>query len=133
MLRPLAISALALCASLTVAFAQDELHPCETMGSTVETTNCYGQAHEAADADLNLAYKLAITAAKDVDNYTSDTAPKAAIILRDAQRRWIAYRDEACDAEAAFWGGGTGASAAFLACLERLTRVREQDLRRLFD
>jgi uncharacterized protein YecT (DUF1311 family) len=52
----------------------------------------------------------------------------AEIALRDAQRAWITFRDQACVAEAYSWRGGSGEPMIYASCQESLTRRRVEDL-----
>lgn len=90
---------------------------------------CAAQAWEAADGDLNLAYRLAIDRAKSMDEYLQASDEPAAIILRDAQRLWIPFRDQACLLESLTARGGSMQPLIKYSCLERLTRQRTEDLR----
>jgi uncharacterized protein YecT (DUF1311 family) len=134
MIRPLAILSCALCLGAP-ALAQSELAQrmagvdCTNPTSQVEMTGCAALAFERADEDLNLAYGMARDAmrARDAD-LPADAVP-GEIILRDAQRAWIPFRDQACEAESLLMRGGTGQSMLFHSCLERLTRQRTEDLR----
>ena len=47
----------------------------------------------------------------------------------DAQRAWIVFRDQACEAESLLARGGTMQPQLFHVCLARLTRQRTEDLR----
>ena len=112
---------------MTPAFAQDL--DCSNPQTQVEMTGCAAQAFEAADGDLNLAYKMARDMARRLDQGLPADHIPAEIILRDAQRAWIAYRDQACEAESLLARGGTLQNQLFYICLERLTRTRTEDLR----
>jgi uncharacterized protein YecT (DUF1311 family) len=98
-----------------------------------EMTFCAGQAFEAADGDLNLAYGLAMTQARVMDEANAlaglETPMTTEEALRDAQRKWIAFRDAACSAEAMLAAGGTAQPMIGTLCMERLTRTRTEDLR----
>lgn len=102
---------------------------CEDPVTQVEMTGCAGLAAEAADAELNAVWKDAITVARARDAAEQSAEPPSEDILRGAQRSWIAFRDQACSAEATIARGGTMASQLFLSCLERLTLRRTEDLR----
>ena len=125
MLRGLAMTGLALLASPLAAQELD----CSNPITQVEMTGCAARAHEAADGDLNLAYKQAMERARSMDQYLQDGDVPAVDILRDAQRSWIPFRDNACEAESLLARGGTMQNMIFLMCLERLTRSRTEDLR----
>ncbi|MCV3274308.1 lysozyme inhibitor LprI family protein [Roseobacter sp. WL0113] len=92
-------------------------------------TGCASRAAEAADAELNAVWAIAIDAAERRDAADRDYDISSEALLRDAQRSWIAFRDKACSAEATFARGGTMANQLFLLCLERLTLRRTEDLR----
>jgi len=94
-------------------------------------TYCAGLAYDSADGDLNLAWGMARDMAKamDVDAATYGGAQDNFDILLDAQRKWIAFRDAACSAEALIARGGTIQNQLYMNCLERLTRQRTEDLR----
>ncbi|UWQ16945.1 lysozyme inhibitor LprI family protein [Jannaschia sp. M317] len=100
--------------------------------SGVEMRFCAGLAYEEADAELNAAYRIAITNAKAFDETMAaegrDVPVTLEETLREAQRAWIPYRDAACDAEALTWRGGTGAPMAGTLCLLRMTLVRTDEL-----
>ncbi len=123
MLRGLAV--LVILASPVAVQALD----CPDATSQAEMTGCASRAYEAADGDLNLAYKLAMERARSMDEYLQDGQVPAVDILRDAQRAWLPFRDQACEAESLMARGGTMQNMIFFMCLERLTRNRTEDLR----
>jgi len=104
---------------------------CANPTTQYELTGCASQAYEAADGDLNLAWGMARDMAKRLDASASEYGgPQDNFaILLDAQRKWIAFRDAACDAEALLARGGTMQNQLFFDCLTRLTRARTEDLR----
>lgn len=95
----------------------------------MEMTHCAGVMADAADDGLNLAYRLARETARRRDEGLEADAVPSVILLRDAQRAWMGFRDRACETEATLARGGTMASQLYLNCLERLTRRRTEDLR----
>lgn len=118
------------CAALMLAgVAGAQTLDCTNPTSQVEMTGCAALAYEAADGDLNLAYRIARDRAGKMDAYLAEDEVPARIILRDAQRAWIAFRDKACEAESLLARGGTMQNQLFYICLERLTRARTEDLR----
>ncbi len=101
---------------------------CSNPLTQVEMTGCASLAYEAADGDLNLAYGLAMDQARRMDaDLLLD--PSNVALMRDAQRKWIVFRDVACSAESTLARGGTMQNQLFLLCMERLTRARTEDLR----
>lgn len=88
--------------------------------STYAMGGCLSLELDDWDARLNAAYQQARTEAARQDKAEPMPYPRAEA-LRDMQRAWIPFRDATCSYEAAQWGGGTGATPAFLGCLLRLT------------
>jgi len=103
----------------TAVIAQDQETKC--CCTTYDTSVCLSKVHDKVDAALNTTYQKALSMTKrfgsqDVDN------------LKDAERKWTAYRDAACKAEYGLWGGGSGGPNAQTMCVIRLTRQRTSDL-----
>ncbi|MGL6210704.1 MAG: lysozyme inhibitor LprI family protein [Paracoccaceae bacterium] len=106
---------------------------CANPVAQVEINYCAEEAFLLADAELNALYKQARAAMRDVD--ASIPAPQrgAENALRDAQRAWITFRDQACLAEAYTWFGGSGQPMVYSGCRARLTEARVMDLRGLVE
>lgn len=102
---------------------------CNNAMTQQEMNFCAAQFYGYADEDLNLAYKLAMSQAKEMDRYIAADERPAATMLRDAQRAWITYRDLACAAESTLVRGGSMEPLMFYSCLERETRSRTESLR----
>lgn len=102
---------------------------CAEPVTQLEMTGCASRAAEEADGALNETWQLAIEAVKQSDAANPGYEPSSEEILREAQRSWISFRDQACSAEATIARGGSMASMLFLMCLERLTLRRTEDLR----
>ena len=83
--------------------------PCSSAFTTVEMSNCFGKAREAADAELNTTYKT-IRAKLDGEDGKRLVA---------TQRLWIQYRDANCTAERELYAGGTATAPVHSACLGR--------------
>jgi uncharacterized protein YecT (DUF1311 family) len=98
---------------------------CDDAVTQADLNECTALAFEAADEELNLAYEAALDVAR-----TYDTSPEgwAEDSLRAAQRAWVAFRDAACESEAALWDGGSAQPMVQSGCLERLTVQRTDDL-----
>ncbi|ANB34347.1 uncharacterized protein YecT (DUF1311 family) [Rhodovulum sulfidophilum] len=88
----------------------------------LEINDCAASAYRDADAQLNAVWPAARAAA---------AASGADGLLLDAQRKWIAFRDAACAAEAAQYRGGSIQPLVHADCLRRLTDRRTADLRAL--
>lgn len=92
----------------------DEYQRCE--GTTVDTIQCVNGLRDEWDARLNAAYRQVME--------SEGKLQKSA--LRDAQRKWIAYRDANC----AYYAGGQGSISRIEAavCDYALTRDRAREL-----
>ena len=101
---------------------------CRNAVAQVELNYCAEQDFLAADADLNLAYKAARAVMRQIDAGLPVAERGAEATLRDAQRAWISFRDQACLAEAYSWHGGSGQPMIYSGCQARLTTQRAEDL-----
>jgi uncharacterized protein YecT (DUF1311 family) len=107
----------------TAAISQDEETKC--CCTTYDVSVCLSKVHDKVDAELNATYQKALSMTKrfgdqDVEN------------LKDAEQKWIAYRDAACKAEYGLWGKGSGGPNAHTMCVIRLTRQRTDDLESVY-
>jgi uncharacterized protein YecT (DUF1311 family) len=107
-LSPLALAA---CLAAAPALAQ-------TQGQLNATA---AQDLQRADAALNTQYRATLNGL---------SAPSRTL-LRDAQRAWIGFRDQQCRYEASAVAGGSAQPMVRSGCLERMTRERTAELRRL--
>lgn len=111
--------------------AQAQALNCVTPSSQAEMTGCASQAYEDADAALNAQWKRSMRYARAEDSSDVPAGlPSRADLLRDAQRKWIPYRDATCSVESTAAYGGTLQNQIYFECLERLTKLRTVDLRR---
>lgn len=99
-----------------------------------ETTQGMVQCLTAETADwdllLNGWYSRAMELAKTRDTGAGGNAPTAPV-LKQAQRNWIAYRDESCRYEALRHQGGSIAGVVRAGCLQELTARQALRLRAL--
>lgn len=111
-------------------------------GSTVAQAYCYGSELAQWDGMLNDTYQKLMAQEKAAEaegdwDHLPDAYPRPTGALRQMQRAWISYRDEACLYEYAQWAGGTGGGPAELSCkLESTARqviLLETYLRRYQD
>ncbi|CTQ57035.1 hypothetical protein LP7551_05599 [Roseibium album] len=112
------------------ASAQDNVD-CNNAMTQMEMTHCAGVDWQEADADLNVAYKSAMTAMRETDSYLPENLKGATDTLREAQRAWIPYRDKACEAYGFLARGGTLEPMLVLSCRADLTRQRTAELNEL--
>jgi uncharacterized protein YecT (DUF1311 family) len=99
--------------------------------SNPEFEACLARAADAADTELNQAYKVLQgdirTAAKEMGQ-----APDIQLeALVGAQKKWIAYRDANCTFEDELAFGGTSIGGNQSACLCALTHARIADFARI--
>ena len=125
------MNAIALTAVLALAPAialADDTVDCTNPQTQMELGYCAQQSYLAADAELNAVYKKAVSAMQEIDGYLSKDQRGAVDALKKAQRAWIPYRDDACQAEGYMVYGGSMLGQIVNECLERLTRQRIGDL-----
>jgi len=77
---------------------------------------------EKADAELNAAYKVAL----------SHLSPKRAEALKKAQRTWIILRDKTAEEDASGEAGGSLEGLMYVRSLEASTRKRTEELKKLY-
>ncbi len=109
---------LALASSLIMtasAYALD----CQTPVTTVDMSQCAAIDYQKADEELNAVYQ----------QLRSMLDEQGRLLLRDAQRAWIPYRDAECARMADTFRGGTMAGLAHLSCMSEMTSRRSTELR----
>lgn len=90
-------------------------------GVTADTLRCIGAEHRSWDARLNAAYRALLNS----DAHSG----RAKNGLREAQRRWISFRDASCAAEGDLAAeGGTLATVLRADCALRRTAQRAAEL-----
>ena len=114
--------AMVLCLMASPGFAQEV--DCATAEVQVELTFCAEQDWMAADEELNAAYRAAIDVMQRVDANLGEGDTAAEDFLRQAQRDWVSYRDNACAAEAYPMHGGSAEPMVIYGCRARLTQER---------
>ena len=92
---------------------------------------CLARAADTADALLNQDFKMLQdsirAAAKDMD-----VKPDAQLdLLKDAQRKWIEFRDASCSLEDSLAFGGTATEGYSSSCICALSYERINDLDRI--
>jgi uncharacterized protein YecT (DUF1311 family) len=122
MFRPAVLA----CLLAAPAAAQDI--DCANAMAQMELNQCAYQDWEAADADLNAAYKQAMALLKDWDSGLPAEDRGGADALREAQRAWISFRDFACEAEGFAMRGGSAEPLLVYGCMRQLTEERTAHL-----
>ena len=131
--RHLALAAAGLVAVSPLALAQDKLD-CKAAVTTVDLNACAEIELEAADADLNAAYKKALEKIKKHDHDKPFDAKAYETAFRAAQRAWVAYRDADCKGVVPFVaGGGTATTGEILGCLTDKTKARTAEIVNLLE
>jgi uncharacterized protein YecT (DUF1311 family) len=121
---------LLIAAAATSAGAQ-EIADCSNAMSQSAMTQCAYDDWQAADADLNAAYRDAIAAMRETDSYLDGYLKGAEKTLREAQRAWIPFRDKSCEAYGFLARGGTMEPMLVFGCQADMTRQRTRELRQL--
>ena len=101
---------------------------CANAVTQQDMNQCAYNDWEAADADLNAAYKRAMALLQHWDADLPQAEQGGAKALKEAQRAWITFRDKACEAEGYAMTGGSAEPLVVYGCLATLTRQRTQDL-----
>lgn len=122
MLRPILVLA-----CLTLPAAAQEVD-CANAMAQVDLNACAYQDWEAADADLNAAYKRAMALLQDWDANLLAAEQGGAQALKEAQRAWITFRDKACEAEGYAFKGGSAEPLLVYGCMRVLTEERTAHL-----
>lgn len=105
----------------TTAMAQQEMNICAEMD------------WQAADKDLNAAYKTVLAAMKDMDAGLPPELQGAEAALRTAQRAWIDYRDAQCETAGFPMRGGSAEPLLVYGCLRQVTENRTAELLELLN
>jgi len=95
--------------------------------------------YQAADAQLNAAYRTAMARMKQLDRGTKPAdlppaeraGPSYSQALLNSQRAWLAYRDANCRVFSYEYRGGSAQWLSNRVCLTRVTRARTAELRLL--
>jgi uncharacterized protein YecT (DUF1311 family) len=116
MRRPLLLALALLFAAASPAAALN----CGPTATTVDMVECAKAGLAAADRRLNDAYQKLMK--------QQDRDEKGRNLLREAQRKWIPFRDAQCALEEDEYRGGTLAPVLYGDCQARLTAERAKML-----
>ena len=89
-----------------------------------EMNACAASIYAQADAELNREWPKVKARMQRMGAWDE---------LLDSQRKWLAYRDAACEAEAKLFEGGSMQPLMRSMCLAALTEQRTRELRGLAD
>ena len=127
MFRPLLVLA-----CLTLPAAAQEVD-CKNAVTQMDMNQCAYADWEAADAELNAAYKRAMTLLKQWDADLPQGEQGGATALKEAQRAWITFRDKACEVEGYAMKGGSAEPLLVYGCMRQLTEDRTGQLNGFVD
>jgi uncharacterized protein YecT (DUF1311 family) len=117
---------------LALPAAAQEIDCSNTM-IQMELNQCAYQEWEAADIELNAAYKRAIGLLQEWDANLPEDEQGGANALKEAQRAWITFRDQACAAEGYAMKGGSAEPLLIYGCMRQLTEERTGHLTGMLD
>jgi uncharacterized protein YecT (DUF1311 family) len=107
-------------------------HQCDDPQHQADMNACAAIDFEAADAELNAAWREAVASARAADaeiDRQYDQRPTSEATLREAQRAWIVFRDAHCTLEGYDEArGGSMEPMVYDGCRARLTRQRTAQL-----
>ncbi|WP_298963994.1 lysozyme inhibitor LprI family protein [uncultured Roseibium sp.] len=109
----------------------EEKVDCNNAMTQMEMTSCANLDWQKADAELNPAYKAAMAKMRETDGFLPEGQKGAVEALRKAQRAWIPYRDNACEAYGFQARGGTMEPMLVYGCRAKLTAQRTKELEEL--
>lgn len=114
-------------ACLTLPAAAQEVD-CANAMAQADLNACAYQDWETADAELNDAYQEAMALLETWDANLPEDEQGGAEALREAQRAWITFRDQACAAEGYAMKGGSAEPLLVYGCMRLLTEERTNHL-----
>ena len=107
-----------------VLLAAAQAGPCADAVTQADLNLCSAKEYEAADTELNAAWRELRTVAKQRGMFDS---------VLTAQRAWIPFRDAHCRAVAAQYAGGSIVPLIANRCMTELTETRTAQLRALVE
>jgi uncharacterized protein YecT (DUF1311 family) len=99
--------------------------------SNPEYKACLARAADKADAALNAAFKALQDKVRAAGKDMGQSPDTQLGDLRDAQKKWIAYRDDNCTFEDSLAFGGTAIGGNYSSCLCALSYERVDDFARI--
>ena len=112
-----------------IALAAASIANCE--GTQVQMNACAEAVYRSADRKMgqqwNKTYAAFKRNDKDMADYISDHGPAAEALLK-AQRSWLQYREQSCEAQARLSPGSIFPVNYFF-CMASLTEARTEELK----
>lgn len=106
---------------------------CAKTGSNAEYKDCLRGLYAEIDKELNRVWNLVMNKIASADYPESDKRRVWRRELTQAQRAWITFRDNDCEAVLYEYWGGSGAGGFFTLCKIKHTRDRIDHLRARYD
>lgn len=115
--------------SLNIASA--EALKCGDDADNQTMIQCAYQDYQKADKELNDVYAKLMKSTKEsfTPDITAGSGQDPAADLKDAQKKWIAFRDANCRFAGTEMLGGTGQPLIVNGCLARMTKERVKELK----
>lgn len=121
-----ALPTLVLCLAADLALAQSI--DCTNAEAQQEMNFCAEKEWQAADVELNQAYKAVLADMQALDKLMPPELQGAEDALRTAQRAWITYRDANCQLAGYPMRGGSAEPLLIYSCLRQMTENRSGEL-----
>lgn len=99
---------------------ENKKNPCDNPITTSEMRDCAWSKFKQADAEMNEVYNTLMNRIDD---------PGHKLLLKKAQKAWLAYRDSVAEFEAYFFNGGSAKEQIKAYALARLTINRTTELK----
>jgi len=98
--------------------------------SDAQLVSAARKAYERADGTLNAVWRQTLRQLDQMDREANDPAHSvtSADLLRDAQRKWLAFRDAECLVHGQLTGGSAD-RLAYFGCMQSLTEARTRQVR----
>ena len=103
----------------------------ESTDSNPEFKACLARAADRADAALNQGYKDLQSAIRATGKEMGQSPDAQLSSLTASQKKWIAFRDDACAFEDSLAFGGTAIGGNYSGCLCALSYSRINDFERI--
>lgn len=107
--------------------------PCKNQSNTHEINECGRLTLKSRDRDLNQAYQALMKSLRANDKEDNTNYAEVKKKLQEAQRAWIVFRDNDCQAKYTLWESGTIRGITHLSCLTERTEQRTKELRTWVD
>lgn len=128
MTRTTTLTALAWALALPLCTHAAAPNPCDTQANTLEINACGAQQLKEKDAALNQAYKALMAALQPDEPAQAAELAEIRKKVQAAQRAWIQYRDQDCDAMYDFNIRGSMRNSIALRCKIEKTVARTKEL-----